>query len=151
MHINSLGKNAIENRFSEAQEKIRTIVYSGEKSRWNWDRYVLEMKKCHEERYALVIHGHADITDRKKIYYLIKGLKTSELEATVTLIESSPDHREDFDAAQLLLTEAVRRAKARKLTRNVSMAATGCRRGNGGRGRGRDHRGHQRDPRLPRT
>ena len=134
MHVNSLGKNAIENRFSEAQEKIRTIVYSGEKSRWNWDRYVLEMKKCHEERYALVIHGHADLTDREKVYYLIKGIKTPDLEATVTLIESSPDHREDFDAAQLLLTEAVRRANARKLTRNVSMRAP-----------------WQRDPRTPRS
>ena len=141
MFVNSLGKNAIENRFSEAQERIRGIVYRGEKARWNWDRYVLEMKKCHEERYALVIHGHADLTDREKVYYLIKGIKTPDLEATVTLIESSPEHREDFDAAQLLLTEAVRRAKARELTRNVSMTATGRGRGDGGRGRGRDRRG----------
>ena len=116
MHVNSSGKNGTENRFSEAQEKIRTIVYSGKKSRWNWDRYILEMKKCHEERYALVIHGHANLTDRKKVYYLIKGIKTSDLEVIVTLIEASADHREDFDSAQLLLTEAVRRAAARKLT-----------------------------------
>ena len=70
MHVNSLGKNGIENQFSEAQEKIRNIVYNGEKYRWGWTRYVFEMKKCHAESYQLVIRGHVNLTDCKKVYYL---------------------------------------------------------------------------------
>ena len=154
MQINSLGSNAIENRYSENQDMIRNILYHGEKSRWGINRYVLEHKKCHEERYQLVIHGHHDFTEREKVYYLLRGIKVHDLEATITMIESSDEHRENFESAQLLLTEAVRRAAARKLTRTISMTATGrCGRGNSGRGDDHDRHGRNggRPPPCPST
>ena len=155
MHIKSLGANAIENRYSENQDKIRNILYHGEKFRWGINRYVLDLehKNCHEERYQLVMHGHHDFTERKKFYYLLRGIKVPNPEATITMIESSDDHRENCEFAQLLLTGAVRRTTARKSTRTISMTATGRgRRGNGGRGGGRDRHGRNggRPPHAPR-
>ena len=126
MMINSQGANAIENRYSENQDKIRNIFYHGEKSRWGINRYVLEHKNCHEERYQLFAHNYHDFTDGKKVYYLLRGIKVPDLDATITMIETSPDHRENFESAQPLLTEAVRRTATRNTAqKTVSMTATG--------------------------
>ena len=88
MQVNSVSTNAIENRYSEIQDKIRNILYHGEKTRWGINRYVLEHKKCHEERYQLVTHGHHDFTEREKVYCLLRGTKVHDLEATIPMIES---------------------------------------------------------------
>ena len=134
MIVNSQGANAMENRYSENQDKICKVSCHGEKARWGFARYVLEIKNCHEERYQLVQHNYPDLTDREKVYYLINRIKVADLEATVTTIEAHPDYRGDFEASQLLLAEAVRGVTARKRkNRNVSVTQLG--RGDRGGGR----------------
>ena len=83
---------------SRAEAKLKDTSYSGEKRRWNFEKYV----KTHVDQHAiltgLVEHGYSGIDDRSKVRHLMAGIKTKVLDPVKTQIMASAALRNDFDA-----------------------------------------------------
>ena len=62
-----LGENNVDNMSSRAEDKLKDTSYSGEKRRWNFEKYV----KTHVDQHAIltgiVEHGYSGIDDRSKV------------------------------------------------------------------------------------
>ena len=83
---------------SRAEAKLKDTSYSGEKRRWNFEKYV----KTHVDQHAiltgLVEHGYSGINDWSKVRHLMAGIKTKVLDPVKTQIMASAALRNDFDA-----------------------------------------------------
>ena len=93
-----LGENSVYNMSSRAEAKLKDTSYSGEKRRWNFEKYI----KMHVDQHAiltgLVKHGYFGINDRSKVRHLMAGIKTKVLDPVKTQIMASAALRNDFDA-----------------------------------------------------
>ena len=69
-----LGDNNVDNMSSRAEAKLKDTSYSGEKRRWNFEKYV----KTHVHQHAiltdLVEHSYSSIDDRSKVQHLMAGI-----------------------------------------------------------------------------
>ena len=81
-----------------AEAKLKDTSYSGEKRRWNFEKYI----KTHVDQHAiltgLVKHGYSGIDDRSKVRHLMAGIKTKVLDPVKTQIIASAPLRNNFDA-----------------------------------------------------
>ena len=104
-----LGKNNVDNMSSRAEAKLKDRSYSGEKRRWNFEKYV----KTHVDQHAIltgiVEHGYSGIDDRFKVQHLMSGIKTKVLDPVKTQIVASAALRNDFDACVNLYRPLSRR------------------------------------------
>ena len=79
-----LGKNNVDNMSPRAEAKLKDTSYSGEKRRWNFEKYV----KTHVDQHAiltgLVEHGYSFIGDMSKVRHLMAGIKTKVLDTVKT-------------------------------------------------------------------
>ena len=93
-----LGENNVDNMSSRAGAKLKCTSYSGEKRRWNFEKYV----KTHVDQdtilTCLVEHGYSGIDDWSNVRHLMAGIKTKVLYPIKTHIMSSATLRNDFDA-----------------------------------------------------
>jgi hypothetical protein len=96
---NFLGPNMVDNMASKAERILETTSYSGEKRRWNFEKYVSMHKEQHSILTELMDQGYAGIDDRSKVRLLNQGIKTKELDVPKTQILSSAVLRSDFDGA----------------------------------------------------
>ena len=83
---------------SRAEAKLKDTSYSGEKCRWNFEKYVNTHVDQHAILTGLVEHGYSGIDDRYKVRHLIAGVKTKVLDPVKTQIMASAALRNDFDA-----------------------------------------------------
>ena len=81
-----LGKNNVDYTFSRAEAKLKDTSYSGEKRRWNLEKYI----KTHVDQHAiltgLVEHGYSGIDDRSKVRHLMAIIKTKVMDPVKTQI-----------------------------------------------------------------
>jgi hypothetical protein len=72
-----LGPNNVGNMDSEAETKLTSTLYNGEKKRFTWETYV----RIHTEQDSvfngLKYYGYAGIDDYSKVRHLLKGIKTT--------------------------------------------------------------------------
>jgi hypothetical protein len=72
-----LGPNIVGNMTSEAETKITSPLYNGEKKRFTWEAYV----RIHTEQQSVLnglrYYGYAGIDDSSKVRHLLKGIKTT--------------------------------------------------------------------------
>ena len=83
---------------SRSEAKLKDTSYSGEKRRWNFEKYVKMHFDQHAILYGLVEHGYSGIDDRSKVRKLMSGIKTKVLDPVKTQIMASATIRNDFDA-----------------------------------------------------
>lgn len=96
-----LGANMVGLLASSAETKLQNTKYSGEKRRWNFERYA----SLHVEQHG-ILEGlasrtppaHPGIDERSKVRYLVGGIQTKELETCTTQILSSQTLLNDFSA-----------------------------------------------------
>jgi hypothetical protein len=74
-----LGPNNVGNMTSEAETKITSTLYNGEKKRFTWETYVRIHTEQHSVLNGLQYYGYAGIDDSSKVRHLLKGIKTTEL------------------------------------------------------------------------
>jgi hypothetical protein len=72
-----LGPNNVGNMVSEAETKLTSTLYSGEKKRFTWETYVRIHTEQHSVLNGLKYYGYAGIDDSSKVHHLLKGIKTS--------------------------------------------------------------------------
>jgi hypothetical protein len=72
-----LRPNNVGNMASEAETKLTSTLYNGEKKRLTWETYV----RIHTEQQSVLNvlkdYGYAGIDDSSKVRHLLKGIKTT--------------------------------------------------------------------------
>ena len=112
LHNHYLGANNVNNMATSAETKLKTVTYSGEKKRWDFERYVRTHVDQHSILEGLKGHGHAGIDDGSKVYHLIAGIKTSALDSVKTRIMSDAALRTDFEACVNLYKDFIKQSSA---------------------------------------
>ena len=79
-----LGKKNVDNMPSRAEAKLKDTSYSGEKRRWNFEKYVKMHIYQHDILTGLVEHRYSGINDRSKVRHLMAGIKTKVLDPVKT-------------------------------------------------------------------
>jgi hypothetical protein len=72
-----LGPNNVGNMASEAETKLTSTLYNGEKKRFTWEKCVRIHTEQHSVLNGLKDYGYAGIDDSSKVRHLLKGIKTS--------------------------------------------------------------------------
>jgi hypothetical protein len=72
-----LGPNNVGNKASEADTKLTSTLYNGEKKRFTWETYVRIHTEQHSVLNGLKYYGYAGIDDSSKVRHLLKGIKTT--------------------------------------------------------------------------
>ena len=91
-----LGPNNVDNMASTAERKLSSTTYTGEKKRWNFEKYVKFHMDQHRIIEGLVEHGHAGIDMRTKTRLLLDGIKSDKLDVIKTQILANPALRSDL-------------------------------------------------------
>ena len=107
---NQLGTFALDARHTESGKIIRSLAYFGERSKTKWHNYVVAHKRCHKIQLGLEEHNFHDFTNREKVTFLLDGIRVNTLEAPILSITMDSSYREDFEKAQLQITECIRMA-----------------------------------------
>lgn len=106
-----LGASHVDNMAGRAERRLRDASYSGERRRWNFEKFV----KCHIDQHAilegLVEHGYNGIDDRSKVRFLIDGIRTDKLDAVKTTVIADPKLRTDFDGTVGLYKDFIEQSK----------------------------------------
>jgi hypothetical protein len=72
-----IGPNNVGNMASEADTKLASTLYNGEKTRFTWETYVRIHTEQHSVINGLKYYGYAGIDDSSKVHHLLKGIKTT--------------------------------------------------------------------------
>ena len=93
LYNNYLGPNKVDNQqqAAAAETKLASTTYTGEKKRWNFDKYVQVHIAQHSILSGLEQHGYKRIDDCSRVRLLMAGIKTSALDLVTTRIMSSPE------------------------------------------------------------
>ena len=97
LHGHFLGESNVDTMASSAEYKLTSTTYSGEKKRYNFEKYVTVQVDQHAILTGLEQYGYKGIDNRSKVRHLLEGIKTPELDAVKTQIMASPALRSDYD------------------------------------------------------
>ena len=111
-----LGANNVDNMSSIAEKKLQTIKYSGEKRRWNFEKFVRLHIDQHSILEGLVEHGYSGIDARSKVRYLLAGIGTNRLDTVKTRIMSDAALRNDFHACVNLFQDFIKQGGGGEVT-----------------------------------
>ena len=117
-----LGVNNVDNMSSKAEKKLQTTTYTGEKRRWNFEKYVRVHIDQHTILNGLKQHGYSGIDERSKVRHLTNGIKTKALDSVKTQILSSAALRNDFSACVNLFQDFIEQ-DANQEKKTVTIAA----------------------------
>jgi hypothetical protein len=115
-----LGPSNMGNMASTTETKLTRTLYNGENKRFTWETYVKIHTEQHSVLNGLRYYGYAGIDDSSKVRRLLKGIKTTELDACKTQVMASPSLRDDFAATVELYSTFIKQMKAENPQLNVS-------------------------------
>jgi hypothetical protein len=98
-----LGLNNVDNMATMAENNLKSTVYNGEQSRWDFEKYINVHKSQHSIMEGLVERGYTGVDPRSKVRYLLDGIKTNKFDSVKTRIMSDATLRNDFESCVTLL------------------------------------------------
>jgi hypothetical protein len=116
----SLGPNNVGSMASEAETKLTSTLYKGEKKRFTWETFVRIHTEQNSVLNGLKDYGYAGIDDSSKVRHLLKGIKTKELDFCKTQVMASPSLHDNFAATVELYSNFIKQIKAENPQLNVS-------------------------------
>jgi hypothetical protein len=136
------GSSELEAIETAAENKLETVVYRGEKPRYNFETHVSMQRKCHLD---LEKATGQDIPGPTKVRQLLKSLQVSTMAVPVATIRAQDNLRTDFDASVNYLRSFIISSELGEL-RNIAAFETRKRSGtmrkngrnNGGRGKNKN-------------
>jgi hypothetical protein len=114
-----LGPSNVGNMVREAENKLTSTLYNGEKKRFTWETYVRIHTEQHSVLNGLKDYGYAGIDDSSKVRHFLKGIKTSELDVCKAQVMANPSLRDDFAATFELYSTFIKNWKAENTQLNV--------------------------------
>ena len=91
-----LGPDNVDNMAREAERLLIATLYSGERKRFNFERYVKIQKDQHHILEGLKEHGHVGIDPRSQVRHLIEGIKITQFDAVKAQIMETASLRTDY-------------------------------------------------------
>jgi hypothetical protein len=107
-----LDPNNVGNMAIEAETKLTSTLYNGEKKCFTWETYVRIHTEQHSVLNGLKYYGYAGIDDSSKVSHLLKGIKTTELDVCKAQLMASPSLRDNFAAIVELYSTFIKQLKA---------------------------------------
>ena len=92
-----LGLDNVDNMASEAERLLVAMHYSGERKRFNFERYVKIQKDQHHILEGIKEHGHVGIDPRSQVRHLTEGIKITQFYAVKAQIMATASLRTDYD------------------------------------------------------
>jgi len=117
-----LGENNVDNMSSKAENTLSTTTYTGEKRKWNFEKYVKVHVDQHSILEGLVQHGYSGIDERSKVRHLVNGIKTTMLDSVKTRIMSDATLRNNFESSVNLFQDFIKQTNQAEI-RDIQIAA----------------------------
>ena len=86
-----LGPQHTQNQAAIYEAKLQQATYSGETSRFNFDKYADIHKRCHTRLDGLEDYDYKGMDEGTKIRHLLNGIKTEKLKTVVELVRGNPE------------------------------------------------------------
>lgn len=130
-----LGPNNLDHMASQAEGKLKSTRYYGEKKRWNFEKFARVHVEQHTILEGLALHGHAGIDERSKVRHLLDGIMTKDMDSVKTQVMADATLRGDFTRVVTLCQDYLKASQNSETRQaNISAVATG----NGGNKGGGD-------------
>ena len=92
-----LGSDNLDTQATKAERILDTLEYQGEKRDWNFETYARQHKEQHTILDGLKTHGYAGIDKETKVRKLLRGIKTSALDAVKAQVLAISNLQGNFD------------------------------------------------------
>jgi hypothetical protein len=139
-----LGTASLDNLTATAERTLRDTFYTGEKRRFDLNKYCGVHKDAHndlEKAHDQTNGAYPMMDERSKVRHLLDGIHTKTLDAAKAAIFADARIRNDYDAAvDLLQTFVTQASSGQNDARNVASVGQHGGRGRGGDPGGRGHR-----------
>lgn len=109
-HDHFLGPNNISHIQKQAESKLLTLTYQGERKNWNFERFVTSHKEQHTILESLTDHGYPGMNARTKVDRLIDGITTDSLDAVKSNILGNEDLRSNFEKCVTLYKDFIKQS-----------------------------------------
>ena len=90
IHEQFLGHDHMARQATEAERKLQTSHYDGDRKTWDWGKYVALPKKQHAIMEGLTDYGYKGMDNGTKVSHFLQGIKNTELELAVNVILAQP-------------------------------------------------------------
>jgi hypothetical protein len=87
------GNEQLEAIEAAAEKQLATLVYRGEKARYNFETHVTKHLKAHHD----ILQAGGQIKERKKVRILLESLEASYLTACIATVRCNDTLQDDFD------------------------------------------------------
>jgi hypothetical protein len=106
-----LGPNNVDNMVSEAEAKIGSVSYTGERKKLTWQTYVQIHAGQHAVLNGLTDYGYSGIDNGTKVRTLMMGIKTDCLYTMKAAVLASPALRTNYPDDVTLYGEFIKQQK----------------------------------------
>jgi hypothetical protein len=121
-----LGPNNVDNMASEAEAKLVSVSYTGERKRWTWEKYVQIHAEQHAALNGLTEYGYSGIDNGTKVRKLMAGIKNDALYTVKAAVLKSPALRTNYPDVVNLYGDFIKQQKIESSSMNVSDAHITC-------------------------
>lgn len=87
------GTDQLEEIEAKAEKQLMTLVYRGEKARYNFETHVSKHLQAHLD----IIKAGGELRENKKVRYLLNSIDTSTLAAPIATVKATPRLLASFD------------------------------------------------------
>ena len=99
VHKQFLDPDYVARYAAEAERKLQTSRYDGEREGWDLDKYVALNKEQHAIIESLTDYGYSGMNNGTKVHHFLQSIKSIELEVTVNIVWAQPEnYSTNFDA-----------------------------------------------------
>ena len=133
LHDQLLGKQALNNYASSAENKLQTLRYTGRTKRgWSFNKFVTSHLEQHAILHKLKDFGHTGIDETSKIRHFQSGMQDPALQICKSTINATPDNHKTFTAVVETYRTAIQtnRTFRNDTQHHLNISSTGTRPGN---------------------
>jgi hypothetical protein len=84
-----LGPNNVDNMDSEAEAKLGSVSYTGERKKWTWEKFLHIHAEQHAVLNGLTDYGYSGIDNGTNVRKLMEGINTDALDTVKASVLAS--------------------------------------------------------------
>jgi hypothetical protein len=115
-----LGPNNVDRMASEAEAKLGSVSYTGERKKWTWEKYVHIHAEQHAVLNGLTGYGYSGIANGTTVRKLMAGINTDALDTVKDAVLSIPALRTNYHDVVTLYGDFIKQQKIESTSMNVS-------------------------------
>jgi hypothetical protein len=106
-----LGPNSFYNMASEAEAKLGSVSYTGERKKWTWENYVQIHAEQHAVLNGLTDYGYSTIDNGTKVRNLMVGIKTDTVDTLKAVVLVNPALHTNYPDGVTLYGDFIKQQK----------------------------------------